>query len=68
MWHYGEQSGQLRLYDDDGETFAYERGSGRWTEVRAERQADGTWRGTVPPPPAGTSWSYGAVQWKFVTQ
>lgn len=27
LWHYGEQPGQLRLYDDDGETFAYESGA-----------------------------------------
>ncbi len=31
--HYGDQPGTLVLYDDDGETFDYERGERTWTTL-----------------------------------
>ena len=44
--HYGEQPGKLALYDDDGETFDYERGDARWTQLsgRAGRPRAGRGR------------------------
>jgi alpha-D-xyloside xylohydrolase len=45
--HYGEQPGEFRLYDDDGETFAFERGACQWTSLNYQEDADGVWLGTL---------------------
>jgi alpha-D-xyloside xylohydrolase len=65
IWHYGEAPGRLRFYDDDGETFAYERGAVSWTDLRAELGPDGQWRGVVASVPGSHPWTYGAVRWVF---
>jgi alpha-glucosidase (family GH31 glycosyl hydrolase) len=65
--HYGEAPGRGRVYDDDGETFAYERGEFSWTRLAAERGPDGAWRGRAEPEQAVRRWSYGAVTWRFLT-
>ena len=31
--HYGDAKGSFMLYDDDGETFDYERGQYSWTKI-----------------------------------
>ena len=33
--HYGEAPGKLALYDDDGETFGYEKGEYSWMQLAA---------------------------------
>ncbi len=66
--HYGEAAGKLALYDDDGETFDFEKGNFSWTELAAERGADGAWKGAVTPDKNGKKWSYGDVTWTFMTQ
>jgi alpha-D-xyloside xylohydrolase len=65
VWHYGEKPGSLRLYDDDGETFAHERGERGWTDLAVARAADGTWRGTATPVAGTRPWSYREVRWIF---
>ncbi|WP_164976101.1 TIM-barrel domain-containing protein [Oleiharenicola lentus] len=67
LWHYGEKPGALRLYDDDGETFAYERGNVSWTDLRAERSPDGTWHGTAITVAGTQTWSYSDPRWFFIT-
>ncbi|MDQ5977982.1 MAG: hypothetical protein QG602_954, partial [Verrucomicrobiota bacterium] len=67
LWHYGEQPGALRLYDDDGETFAYERGDVSWTDLRAERGPDGTWRGTTVPVAGSQTWRFAGARWIFLS-
>ena len=39
--HYGDAAGTFRLYDDDGETFAYETGAARWVELKTVPNAAG---------------------------
>ena len=39
--HYGDAAGAFRLYDDDGETFAYETGAARWVELKTVKTAAG---------------------------
>jgi hypothetical protein len=58
----------LALYDDDGETFDYERGEYSWTRLRAGRGVRGEWRGAVTPDPRGTRWRYSDVTWTFMTK
>jgi alpha-glucosidase (family GH31 glycosyl hydrolase) len=63
--HYGDRPGTMRVYDDDGETFDYERGERSWTRLSVERDAAGEWKGTVTPDANGKRWRYSDVTWKF---
>ncbi len=65
--HYGEAAGKLMLYDDDGETFDYERDRLSWTELAVARDAAGQLAGRVVADAAGPQWSYGDVTWKFMS-
>jgi len=65
--HYGEQPGRMLLYDDDGETFDFERGERTWTRLSVERDASGAWKATVTPDPNGKPWHYSDVKWTFMT-
>ena len=65
--HYGEKPGAMMLYDDDGETFDYERGERTWTRLAAARDAAGTWKGSVTPDSNGKAWRYSNVKWTFMT-
>ena len=66
--HYGRAEGCYRLYDDDGETFDYERGACSWRELRVERQKNGRLKGFVSAPEKGKPNSVGRVTWKFMTE
>jgi alpha-D-xyloside xylohydrolase len=65
--HYGVRPGSLDVYDDDGETFDYERGDRSWTRLSAARDASGAWKGSVTPDPDGKRWRYSSVTWRFMT-
>jgi alpha-D-xyloside xylohydrolase len=65
--HYGVRPGAIDLYDDDGETFDYERGDLSWTRLEVDRDAEGRWRGSVSPDPSGKPWRYRDVTWRFMT-
>ncbi|MFT3933059.1 MAG: glycoside hydrolase family 31 protein [Chitinophagaceae bacterium] len=45
--HYGEKNGDFMLYDDDGETFDYEKGVYSWREVKMEKNKKGEWKGAI---------------------
>jgi len=66
--HYGELPGSLVLYDDDGETFAFERGEFSRTGLSVARDGAGRWAGSVAPDAHGRSWSYSEVVWTFMTK
>jgi alpha-D-xyloside xylohydrolase len=66
--HYGTAEGTTYIYDDDGSTFAYERGYVTWLEARVTRLADGTLKGATSEPPKSTPWSYGTISWKWMTR
>jgi alpha-glucosidase (family GH31 glycosyl hydrolase) len=65
--HYGEKAGELSLYDDDGETFDYERGVSSWTKLSVAKDTAGVWRGEVTPTKDGRPWHYSTVTWRFMT-
>ena len=46
--HYGEAEGVFSLYDDDGETFAYEQGAWTKLELAVRRNSGGRLHGFVP--------------------
>lgn len=63
---YGQQPGRFSLYDDDGETFAYEQGKFSWNIFSATQNKKGKWQPTVNP--AFKSDQYSSISWKFMTQ
>ena len=58
--------GRLCLYDDDGETFAFEDGKFSWTNLAATKDANGKWRGSVTRDANGLKWSYSDITWTFM--
>ncbi len=65
--HYGEKPGTLRVYDDDGETFDYEKGDYSWTQLAVTRGANGHWNTSTTPDANGHPWHYRDVRWTFMT-
>jgi alpha-glucosidase (family GH31 glycosyl hydrolase) len=64
---YGKKPAVSRLYDDDGETFAYENGQYSWRELRVESR-NGVLRGSISSPEQGKPNSIGKVTWHFITK
>jgi alpha-D-xyloside xylohydrolase len=58
--HYGRADGRFMLYDDDGETFAYERGEYNLTELSAPP-------GAARPVKQDAAPTYGEILWRFMT-
>jgi alpha-glucosidase (family GH31 glycosyl hydrolase) len=65
--HYGEKQGRYQLYDDDGESFDYEKGEYSWREIKVERGTDGKLKGTIAGPITGKPNTIENVTWKFMT-
>jgi alpha-glucosidase (family GH31 glycosyl hydrolase) len=66
--HYGTQPSSTKLYDDDGVTFDYEKGSFSWREIKVERMKNGSLKSTVSKAEKGKTDNIGVVSWKFMTQ
>ena len=65
--HYGEAEGRFALYDDDGTSFAYERGAYSWATLTVKRDGRGRLQGDLTPPDPPNPFGYGAVTWKFMS-
>lgn len=61
--YYGSKPGKYRLYDDDGETFKYEKGDYSWREIIVENK-----KGRISEPVKGKPNTVGDVTWKFMTK
>lgn len=66
--YYGSKPGIYRLFDDDGETFAYEKGQFSFREIQVVKQADGQIRGTISTPEPGKPNTIGPVTFTQMTQ
>ncbi len=66
--HYGKANGAYRLYDDDGETFDYEKGMYSWRDIKVERQKNGMLKGSISKAEKGKPNSITNVSWKFMTE
>jgi alpha-D-xyloside xylohydrolase len=62
--YYGSAPGKFALYDDDGETFAYERGEYRWRILEASVNAQGEFTGSVSAADDGWRSWYGDIKWR----
>jgi len=66
--YYGDRPGSCVLYDDDGETFNYEKGDYSWREIKVEKDKKQQWKGTLSPPVKDKPNTIGNVTWKFMTK
>ncbi|NCI47409.1 glycoside hydrolase family 31 protein [Sediminibacterium soli] len=64
--YYGSRPGSYKLYDDDGETFNYEKGEYSWREIKTTL-IDGILRGTLSAPAKGKPDNIGNLVWKKMT-
>jgi alpha-D-xyloside xylohydrolase len=65
--HYGESAGHGLLYDDDGVSFAHERGALAWLALECAPDATGRWAGRTRRIHGERSIDYGDVRWRFMT-
>lgn len=65
--HYGKAEGAYRLYDDDGETFDYEKGAYSWRDIRVTRDRKGRLKGSLSKAEKGKPDHIAAVTWRFMT-
>jgi len=61
--YYGEKPGTYRLYDDDGETFNYEKGEYSFREIKVSKVG-----GSISPPMKGKPDNVGKVTFKMMTE
>ena len=64
--HYGTKDGEYSLYDDDGETFDYEKGVYSSQELRVVREG-GKLKGEMGNATGPWKSRYSTVAWKFMT-
>ena len=66
--HYGRSPGEYELYDDDGETYAFEAGASGRRTLRADRDpATGRLRGSAGEPAGPFDSGYRTFTWRFMT-
>ena len=65
--YYGEKPGSYKLYDDDGETFNYEKGQFSWREIKAERK-NGKLKGSISAVEKGKPNTVGKITWTLMTK
>lgn len=65
--HYGSQEGSYALYDDDGETFDYEKGVSSRQELRVVRDG-GTLTGEALAAKGPWKSRYSGFAWRFMTE
>jgi alpha-D-xyloside xylohydrolase len=65
--YYGSAPGFYRLYDDDGETFDYEKGLYSWRDIQVMPDKKGKLKGTISKAEKGKPDNIGEVKWRFMT-
>ena len=66
--YYGSKPGRYSLYDDDGETFDYEKGIYSWREIIVMKDKNGNLKGTISKAEKGKPDNIGKVTWKFMSE
>ena len=66
--YYGEKPGKYLLYDDDGETFNYEKGDYSWRMIKVEKDKNGKLSGSISIPEKNKPNTIGNLTWKFMTK
>ena len=65
--HYGIKEGNYMLYDDDGETFYYEKGVYSWRGIIVKHDSKGNLKGTLSKAEKDKPDNIGKVTWRFMT-
>jgi alpha-glucosidase (family GH31 glycosyl hydrolase) len=65
--YYGSKPGHYMIYDDDGETFDYEKGVFSWREINITKNKKGKFSGTISRAEKGKPDNIGIVTWKYMT-
>jgi alpha-glucosidase (family GH31 glycosyl hydrolase) len=66
--YYGEKPAKYMLYDDDGETYNYEKGDYSWREIKVEKDKTGKLKGFIAPAVKGKPNTVGNVSFEFMTK
>ena len=66
--HYGTKPATYKLYDDDGETFDYEKGNYSWRTITVSSNAAGKLAGSISAAEKGKPNTIGKVTFRFMTQ
>jgi alpha-D-xyloside xylohydrolase len=66
--YYGEKPATYKLYDDDGETFNFEKGQFSWREIKVERQKNGQLKGSISATEKGKPNNIGKVSFTYMTK
>jgi len=66
--YYGSVPSAYMVYDDDGETFEYEKGMYSWREIRVAPGKKGKLSGTISKAEKGKPDNIGNVSWKFMSE
>jgi len=65
---YGHKENEYQLYDDDGVSYNYEKGSFTRIQLSVTKDKKGNLKGTVTMPEGSSLYSFSAFTWKFMTQ
>ena len=65
---YGKKQGNYDLYDDDGESFDYEKGLFSWRKIIASFDKKGKLAGSISRVETGKPDNIGKVTWKMMTE
>lgn len=65
--YYGTSPGRYQLYDDDGESFDYEKGMYSWREISVVKDKKGKLNGTISKAEKGKPDNIGIVTFKYMT-
>jgi len=67
--HYGSAAGSFQLYDDDGVSFDYEKGTYSFTTLAVIKNSVGALQGELPTLPTGKPFGYSKeIKWVFMTK
>lgn len=65
--HYGEAESTSNLYDDDGESYDYQKGEYVWYKLSAQKDKQGNWTGKVDiENHENMKIHYKGIKWKFM--
>ncbi len=66
--YYGKKTGNYDLYDDDGETFDYEKGAFSWRKIAITSDKNGKLAGSISKPEKGKPDNLGKISFTFMTE
>jgi alpha-glucosidase (family GH31 glycosyl hydrolase) len=66
--YYGSKPGKYVLYDDDGESFNFEKGEYSFREIKVAKNTAGNFEGTISAPVKGKPDNVATITWKFMSK